>query len=159
MKKRIIMLAAALAAALPGVAETEIVDGIEWHYVVNDGKAEIRGEGSYSSAITNTTTGALVIPASLGGLPVTSIGDYAFYYCAGLTSVVIPSSVTSIGWHAFQGCSGLTSVTIPASVTSIGSSAFSGCNGLTSVTIPNSVTEIGDSAFYECSGLTSVTIP
>ena len=89
----------------------------------------------------------------------TSIGDGAFYYCIGLTSVTIPNSVTSIGASAFSGCSGLTSVTIPNSVTSIGDGAFSHCIGLTSVTIPNSVTNIGNYAFWECSGLTSVTIP
>jgi hypothetical protein len=87
---------------------------------------------------------------------VTSIGNYAFQNCSGLTSVTIPNSVTSIGDVAFYNCSGLTSVTIPNSVTSIGSSAFSGCSGLTSVTIPNSVTSIGSQAFYDCSGLTSI---
>ncbi len=96
----------------------------------------------------------LVIPNS-----VTSIGDYAFYRCSGLTSVTIPSSVTIIGSQAFSGCSNLTSVTIPNSVTSIGSGAFSGCSSLTSVTIPNSVTSIGISAFRDCSGLESITIP
>ena len=96
----------------------------------------------------------LVIPNS-----VTSIGDYAFYGCSGLTSVTIPNSVTSIGISAFRDCSGLTSVTIGNSVTSIGSFAFNNCSGLTSVTIPNSVKSIGDDAFSQCSGLTSVTIP
>ena len=90
---------------------------------------------------------------------VTSIGNYAFTNCSGLTSVTIPNSVTSIGNYAFYKCSGLTSVTIPNSVTSIGESAFGDCSGLTSVTIPNSVTSIGNYAFYKCSGLTSVTIP
>ncbi|MBK8478232.1 MAG: leucine-rich repeat protein [Opitutaceae bacterium] len=84
-----------------------------------------------------------------------SIGEGAFYYCSGLTSVTIPGSVTSIGDGAFTGCSGLTSVTIPGSVTSIGDRAFTNCSGLTSMTIPGSVTSIGSWAFSYCSGLTS----
>jgi len=102
----------------------------------------------------NTEIKNLVIPNS-----VTSIGDFAFALCSGLTSVTIPNSVTSIGDCAFDHCSGLTSVTIPNSVTSIGEDAFYDCSGLTSVTIGNSVTSIGDRAFWGCSGLTKVTIP
>ena len=87
------------------------------------------------------------------------LGDYAFYGCSGLTSLIIPSSVTSIGGGTFKGCSGLTSMIIPSGVTSIGGEAFYGCSGLTSLTIPSSVTEIGELAFEGCSGLTSMTIP
>jgi hypothetical protein len=91
---------------------------------------------------------------------VTTIGEYAFYGCSGLTSVAIPNSVTSIGIYAFSSCSGLTgTLTIPNSVTSIGSSAFSGCSGLTgTLTIPNSVTSIGSSTFRDCIGLTSISV-
>ena len=95
-----------------------------------------------------------VIPPS-----VTSIGNYAFYYCSGLTSITIPEGVTSIGNYAFSECSGLTSVTIPEGVTSIGNKAFAGCSGLTSITIHEGVTSIGYNAFSRCSGLTSITIP
>ena len=88
---------------------------------------------------------------------VTSIGNFAFSWCTGLTSVTIPDSVTSIGDFAFTHCAGLTSVTIPGSVTSIGDYAFSECSGLTSVTIPGSVTSIGNSAFRYCDSLKSIT--
>lgn len=97
---------------------------------------------------------SVIIPIS-----VKSIGYEAFYYCTGLTSVIIPNSVTSIGRSAFDNCSLLRSVTIPNSVTSIGDYAFQGCESLTSATIPNSVTSIGAYAFNMCSGLTSITIP
>ena len=40
---------------------------------------------------------AVIIPSTYSGLPVTSIGNYAFEECTRLTSVVIPDSVTSIG--------------------------------------------------------------
>ncbi len=66
---------------------------------------------------------------------VTSIGDYAFYWCRSLTSVTIPDGVTSIGDYAFYWCSSLTSVTIGDSVTSIGDSAFSECTSLTGITV------------------------
>ena len=75
-----------------------------------------------------------------------------------VTTLIIPDSVTSIGEWAFSGCSGLTSVTIGNSVTSIGEWAFSDCSGLMSVTIPDSVTWIGYYAFYGCSGLESITV-
>ncbi len=121
-------------------------------------KYDSRGD---CNAIIETETNTLICGTKNTVIPnsVTSIGDWAFGYCSGLTSVTIPNSVTSIGNSAFSGCSGLTSVTIPNSVTSIGDYAFYDCSGLTSVTIPNSVTSIGNSAFYYCSGLTSVTIP
>jgi hypothetical protein len=86
---------------------------------------------------------------------VTSIREWAFNSCYGLTSVTIPSSVTSIEAYVFFYCRGLTSVTIPNSVTSIGRWAFFGCN-ITSVTIGNSVENIESEAFADCR-ITSVT--
>ncbi len=90
---------------------------------------------------------------------VTSIGDYAFYWCDALTSVTIPDSVTSIGDYVFGFCYALTKVTIPNSVTSIGDLVFFNCTSLTSVTIGSSVRSIGEDAFYGCKALTSVAIP
>ncbi len=90
---------------------------------------------------------------------VNSIGDGAFSYCTGLTSISVPNSVNSIGNNAFNGCVGLTSINIPDNVSFIGNNAFYNCRGLTSVTIPGNLTSISYYAFYNCTGLTSVTIP
>ncbi|MBQ6729766.1 MAG: leucine-rich repeat protein [Bacteroidales bacterium] len=108
--------------------------------------------GNYAFYYCTGLTDSLSIPNS-----VTAIGNYAFNYCTGLTgSLTIPNSVISIGNWAFASCSGLTgSLTIPNTVTTIGSYAFYYCNGFTGdLIIPNSVTSIGNSAFYGCSGFT-----
>jgi hypothetical protein len=146
-------LLGALLLALPAVVQAQFT------FTTNpDGSLNIQQYTGYG--------GAVVIPATTDGLPVTTIGEYAFYdngangnafYGWVLTSVTIGTNVTSIGDYAFEDCFSLTSVTIPNSVTSIGDGAFDGCS-LTSVTIPNSVTNIGGGAFSGCS-LTSVTIP
>ena len=65
----------------------------------------------------------------------------------GSANTIIPSSITSIGDYAFADCVGLTFANIPNSVTCIGEGAFSGCSSLTSITIPNSVKTIGKWAF------------
>ena len=91
-------------------------------------------------------SGIVSIPASVSyngkTYSVTSIGERAFYYCSGLTSITIPDSVTSIEHYTFQDCSGLISVTIGNSVKSIDYGAFDGCSSLTSIEIPNSVISI-----------------
>ncbi|MGA3283416.1 MAG: leucine-rich repeat domain-containing protein [Verrucomicrobiota bacterium] len=102
--------------------------------------------------------GAVTIPDTTNGYPITSIGDDAFFSSPNLTSVTIGNNVTNIGIWAFNYCTSLTNITIGNSVASIGYEAFKNCSMLTSVTIPNSVTSIGDSAFDSCSSLTNVNI-
>ena len=68
-----------------------------------------------------------------------------------VTDLVIPNSVTTIKDYSFGGCSGLTSITIPNNVTSLGVGSFSRCSGLTTIVseIENPF-EISDNVF-ECS--------
>jgi len=102
--------------------------------------------------------GNVKIPATIDGLPVTSIGPSAFAINNNLTGVTIPDSVTSLGYEAFYQCSGLTNVNLGSGVANIGADSFGFCFGLTGVTIPDSVTSIGGFAFQLCSGLTNVTL-
>ncbi len=99
------------------------------------------------------------IPASSStGVPVTAIADEVFKNKS-IISATIPDSVTSIGDYAFYNCSGITEVNLSIGLESIGKSAFYGCTGLTEIEVPNSVTEIGEKAFKGCENLKKVTLP
>ena len=119
---------------------------------------------------------------------VTTIGNYAFYYCTGLpSSLTIPKNVTSIGDAAFVGCglttlnfnaincqdftnnnyygsdcpfdTTLTTVNIGDSVQRIPANFARNCGELTSIEFPVNIHTIGGNAFDGCKSLTSITIP
>ncbi len=99
-------------------------------------------------------TGGYALPSTT-----TSIGDFAFDYCSGLTSVAIPNTVTNIGTWAFAYCTNLTTLALPTAITRIPSFAFYRCYNLRSVDIPDTVTDLGSHAFFCCSSLTGVSLP
>ena len=118
-------------------------------YTTTDGKVTITG-------CDPAATGELVIPDTIDGKPVTSIGGSSFSG-RGLASIAIPDSVTSIGGSAFRRCR-LESIVIGNGVISIGSSAFLDCTSLKSISIPNSVETIGVGAFSGCINLPKIEV-
>jgi len=159
----------------PNKFEIDPVTGLLFEFI-NNGRAYSVRKGKVAP------TGTLNIPASYKNLPVTEIGQGAFFSfgtTSSLTSVILPQGLTSIGVGAF-GFTSLSTITIPSSVTSIGAWAFE-CTKLTSVIIPSGITIIEDGVFahtdltgvvtipegvtsigeyaFECTKLTSITIP
>ena len=88
---------------------------------------------------------------------VESIGEYAFAYCYGLTSLTFAASgvLSEIGSYAF--CySSITTAALPSPLCSIGNNTFEGCSSLKSVTLPSTLYSIGDYAFASCPSLLEV---
>lgn len=125
------------------------------------------GLGYELSGLGTAATTDITVASMYRGLPVTAIGEYAFYDGgpngmrlpdpSPLTSIVIPDSVTTIETSAFEACVNLTSVTLGNGVTVIGNGSFYTCFNLTSINIPDSVTTVGDVAFFGCSNLAQIT--
>ena len=122
--------------------------------------AETEGGFSYSiingEARIDAYTGSaseLILPDTLGGCPVTSIGICAFRGCESLTNVVIPDGVTRIGSRAFKNCLSLSRLSIPTSVTRIDTHAFYGCPMLTQLSLHDNISSINILAFYGCSAV------
>ena len=161
---------------------SNITISAKWLAIFNCSNGKITGLTSHGKTLRE-----IVIPDSIDGVKITSIGYRAFYNCDSLTSIVIPDSVTSIGEDAFYDCGSLnynvkgnlkylgnsenpylyladttsysiTTATIDNNCKIISDSVFSACTSLTSVTIGNSVTSIGNYTFEHCRTLTNVTI-
>lgn len=116
-------------------------------------------------------SGAVTIPASTNGLPITSISTFAFQNLAALTSVAISSNITSIGLCPCISCSSLTAITVDPNnqdYASLGGVLFNK-NQTTLVEypgglpggyrIPNGVASLADHSFYNCTKLSSVFLP
>ena len=116
--------------------------------------------GTCGATLTWDLTGGVLTISGTGAMTDYSASNHAPWNAnrESITSVIIENGVTSIGEWAFYYCRSLTSVTIPNSVTSIGARAFYSCSSLTSLTSPNSVTSIGRYAFLNCSSLTSIDV-
>ena len=163
-----IMACGAMFAAMPLVAETQVVDGITWTYTINDYRQAIVGAGPEKTAIPKSTSGIIVIPAKLGGCPVVGIDDCAFLDCSRITRITIHDSVTSVDERAFDRCSRLKSFSVKAGnpsfksvsgllLTKDGKELVAGVNG--NVKLPAGVTTIGSHAFAGLENLTGVDIP
>lgn len=101
--------------------------------------------------------GAITIPDTYNGVPITSVG-YEAFDLSGISSVTMGPNITYIGIYAFSDCYGLKTVTFGANVTSIDNSAFSSCHVLKNITIPDSVTNFGVDMFFDCYKLTNAVL-
>lgn len=112
------------------------------------------------------------IPEDIEGVPVTAIGDGAFWRKK-LRRITIPSGVTAIGYDAFYKCGEIEGVYLSdianwckiafddedANPLSMAKSVYLKGKPLVDLAIPNGVESVGDYAFWGCKGIKSVSVP
>ena len=106
--------------------------------------AEQSGDFSYTIIDSNVkitkylgVSTSVVIPDVIEGNKVTSIGEFAFYNCFKLESIMLPDSLKSIDAFAFESCTKLTNVSIPKNVSKVSQAAFMGCSKLIDISVDN----------------------
>ena len=132
--------------------------------------ASAENEGPYVYEIGNgevtitrcdpSLEGDVIIPQTLGGIPVTRIGDGAFQSCEGITSVFIDDNIISIGKSAFAFCGALSEVVLPSTIEELPDEAFYMCFNLTNASLSKTnIKRIGARAFAYCEFLSIINLP
>lgn len=127
----VVMNASGAAVSSNAVLTVEPYPLYPFTYTTNNGTITITGYTGSSRAV--------IIPSTITGLPVTSIGSRTFYECykcSILTSITIPKSVTNIGHMAFALCDSLKGVYFTGSTPTSGSAVFYGDNNATVYYLP-----------------------
>lgn len=172
---------------LPTVGDSLQVELVNGQVPTSEDSFRFDGKGCIIGY--NGTDTDVVIPKTIGGVPVTSIGSKCFNHNKSISTVTIPntigtisggrvdeggafgsssvekvvfeegSKVTSIGSAVFGRCSSLQTIVLPDGVTSIGDYAFMQCSMLKNINFPEGLESIGKQAFYSCASLTKVILP
>ncbi|MBR3086597.1 MAG: leucine-rich repeat domain-containing protein, partial [Kiritimatiellae bacterium] len=164
---------AAIAASIALGDSYTNENGLVWSYRTN---------GAGTATLTSVTqadgaepSGALAIPSSVNGVPVTAIAAAFCRYNHSITNLTVADTVTEIGAMAFAGCTELTGVILGNGLVSIGGGehpssssdpdeyanygAFGKCLKLETVAFGSKIASIGAHAFSECQALKTLTLP
>ena len=110
------------------------------------------------------------------------IGDYCFWNCRDLSSIILYYGIETIGTGAFKDCESIKEIQLPKSLRKLGSysfrncinlhnvtfdcllksvpyGVFSGCLSLINIDLPISIEVIENYAFYDCENLESISFP
>lgn len=101
----------------------------------------------------------LVIPETVDGIIVDSIGSYSLMKKENLRKVELPNTIRTLGDHAFENCRELRTVNFPPCLEIIDSAAFLGCDNLRRVKLNRCLTEIKVCAFQGCVHINSFSVP
>ena len=124
----------------------------DFTYIVSNGEATVTGYTGDGGNIT--------IPSTLGGAPVTTIGDNAFAHNHDIQTIIKKKSLVSIGDSAFYNSTiKRLELYFSKDFKTIGKSAFDHCHSLEYISFPSGLETIGEDAFRMCEALKSVSLP
>ena len=135
---------------------TSTINGVtvNWSYELNDSN-----QIENLKCINPTDLiGNVIIPSTLDGKTVVTLGDSAFKSATKITEITIPNSVKEIGLGAFSGCTSLSNINL-GNVERICDQSFKNCTSLTSIKLPKTLNKGASGApFSGCENLKNIEL-
>ena len=123
-----------------------IIDGSLTDLNIQNASIVNGGDVYYSTIIKDYTTADNII------------GDYMFYNCKGLISLLLPSDATKISSSAINGCDNLKQIKLPSACTTVEMYGIYSCKNLESVTVSSSTNSIHQSNMNFCPNLVQIEV-
>lgn len=158
--------------SLVGINRMGYIDNYQdkgWTYFASRGEIEWSTEGDFryfingnNAIITDYTgkeTGTLVVPDTLGGMPVTEIGHLGMVNCPA-EYIKLPDTIEKIGVYAFERCRNLKELEYNTENEAyFGANAFENCWALEVVTFNENIKKLPDRIFWDCANMSTVIAP
>lgn len=114
-------------------------EGLQYEY-------DSTNKGYVVTGIGSCTDSHIVIPTTYNNLPVTKIGEKAFYYEKALKTVTLSKNMRVVGERAFEGCTALMGVYLSDTIAELGKYAFAS-SGLEQIRLSQGISIISEGAF------------
>lgn len=101
----------------------------------------------------------IVVPETIGGKKVVSIGTKSFSKLSGVEAIVLPDSVEKTDECAFNECEDLKYVHLGTGLKSVDNMTFKSCHALTEIELPEGTSAIYGTMATDCPALKSITVP
>ena len=109
-----------------------------------------------------TPTGVLEVPATVvhddTTYAVLAVGNHAFYFCEGLTRVVLHEGIASVRANAFNMCSALAEISLPATIDSLGPAALANCTALATIVMHSALPPVCATSTFTGTDLSGVVL-
>lgn len=130
-----------------------------WRVQKKDGVVALSSGMKGVPCVEPKPVGDVVLPKTVDGLVVTSVGDHAFGGCVDVTAMTMPETVTNIGFSAFASCGRMRRVNLPDGIERIGVFAFTDCASLEELRLPASLKSMREWTFHGCLKLREIVVP
>ncbi len=130
-----------------------LIKGVDASTTSGNYKYDNLSDGTISIVGYTGTEQNVIVPSTIDGKRVTTLGMLAFSNNNTVKSVILPEGLLRIEGYAFDSCPNLTTVEMPSSLNFVSNIFRNACPKLTNYTIPSTLTELSSKDYQRIANI------